>query len=123
MRHTLRLMTLLAASAIAGGCGIDFDERPAKWSFISATIVEPSCATISCHSDVAQRASVELDERNEGWTVLTSRRFVIPGNQTDSALMYLLRGEGNLRMPPDFALPNVDIELIGRWIDAGATNE
>ena len=38
------------------------DDRPAKWSFISATIIEPSCATANCHSAITQprgRRSVE----------------------------------------------------------------
>ena len=132
MRQKNRLMTvarrslsvlglLLATSACAAGCGSTMDDRPPRWSVISPTIVQPSCASVSCHSEIAQTAGVDLHDRAEGWDVLVGRLFVEPGNRNDSELMWLLRGEGNIRMPPDFVLPAADIELIGRWIDAGAT--
>ncbi len=40
-----------------------------------------------------------------------------------SPLLYLLNGEGALRMPPDGPLPQADIDLIDRWIKAGAKND
>lgn len=122
-RHTARAVVLMALAAVAGaGCGGE-DERPARWSLISATIAEPSCATLNCHSEVAQRGGVVLHDREEGYRSLFDRNFVIPGNPQDSALLYLLRGEGSLRMPPDFPLPNADIDLIAAWIMAGAMND
>jgi hypothetical protein len=33
-----------------------------------------------------------------------------------------MHAEGNLRMPPDEPLPEVDIQLITTWIAAGAMN-
>lgn len=117
------LAGLVALAAAAGGCGSETDDRPAKWSYIAATIVEPTCATASCHSEFVQRAGVDLSARNIGYTILTQRNFVIPGNPDASALITLLHGRGSIRMPPDFPLPNDDIALIARWITEGATNE
>jgi len=34
-----------------------------------------------------------------------------------------MRGQGSLRMPPDAPLPEADITLIDRWIQAGAKSE
>jgi hypothetical protein len=34
-----------------------------------------------------------------------------------------MHGQGSVRMPPDLPLPEVDIQLIGRWILDGATND
>ncbi len=51
---------LLALVACLAGCG-GADNRPAKWSYIAPAIIEPNCATVSCHSSVAQRAGVILD--------------------------------------------------------------
>ena len=117
-----RRLALVAAAAALIGCGGADDPRPPQWSFISATITEPSCATVNCHSEIAQRAGVDLHDRATGFTDLTSRNFVVPGQPTSSALLYLLRGQGALRMPPDAPLPNVDITLIEEWITNGANN-
>jgi hypothetical protein len=124
-----RNFLLAGIVTVAGlaGCGSATDDRPAKWSFISAAIVQPSCATASCHSELAQRANVDLHSRQVGYEMMvTKRNFAVPGTagqpQT-AALSRILRGQGAQRMPPDFALPIEDIELIEKWIAAGAKND
>jgi hypothetical protein len=102
------------------GCGEANETRPAKWSYISAAIIQPSCATANCHSDLSQRSGVELDDMRVGWAQLTYRHFIKPTDPANSALIGLLNGEGTRRMPPDFALPTADINLISAWISAGA---
>lgn len=115
------------------GCG-GAENRPARWSFIAPAIIEPSCATASCHSAMAQRASVVLDSRDTAYETLTSRHFVVTCNdpapptcaQTAAAtseIIVLMRGQGSRRMPPDFALPEADIRLIETWISNGAKND
>src|SRR5262245_26962022 len=131
-----RWALVAAAAAALIGCGSATDDRPPKWSFISAAITEPSCATVNCHSAVAQRASVDLHDRATGYASLVSRNFVVacdqtmmpctptttPCEQTDaSPVIYLMCGKGSLRMPPDNPLPEADIALIDRWIKAGAS--
>src|SRR3954471_8322986 len=103
------------------GCGSAADSRPDKWSFISTVIIQPSCATANCHSQLAQRSGVTLDTVADGYQQLVQRHFVMPGNPDDSALMALLRGEGSRRMPPDFPLPVADVNLIAAWISDGAS--
>ena len=118
-----RLLWAVAATVLIG-CGSETDDRPAKWSFISATIIQPSCATVNCHSEVANRANVDLHDRATGYRDLVDRRFVIPGDQTSSsALLYLMNGTGSLRMPPDAPIPEADIALIDKWIKAGAPKD
>ena len=120
----VRVLTLTGVfSLLAAGCGGTTEDRPAKWSLISATIVEPMCATASCHSAFAQRAGVDLHERDLGYRVLTERHFVIPSNAGASAVISLMRAQGSIRMPPDFPLPEADIKLFEDWINAGATNQ
>ena len=119
-----RLAVLAAVAALlAEGCGGSTDDRPAKWSFISATIMEPSCATVNCHSEVSQRAGVDLHARDIGYYTLKNGFYVIPKNSDASSLMYLLNASGSLRMPPDNPLPAADIALIQKWIDDGAQND
>jgi hypothetical protein len=125
MKRTIRRscpLLLVLACCWALGCGGTQDTRPALWSYISTAIVQPNCATANCHSRLAQRSGVELDGVRIGWDnlVLPTHRFVIPGKPNDSAVIGLIKGQGNRRMPPDFALPNDDIDLIAAWITAGA---
>jgi hypothetical protein len=113
------------------GCG-GAENRPAKWSFIAPAIIEPNCATVSCHSAVAQRAGVVLDTKETGYKILTERHFVITcrGDATclqtaadSSEIISLMRGQGSQRMPPDGALPDADIQLIATWITNGAQDD
>ncbi|HEY4183812.1 MAG TPA: hypothetical protein VGP07_02035 [Polyangia bacterium] len=107
-------------SGLLAGCGGAADSRPDKWSFISPVIIQPSCATANCHSQLAERSGVALDTVYDGYAQLLNRHFVMPNDPTSSALVALLRGQGSRRMPPDFPLPEADIQLIEGWIAAGA---
>src|SRR5262245_1371365 len=108
-----RTLVLLAAAVVALiGCGGTTDDRPAKWSFISATIVEPSCATVNCHSEIAKRAGVDLHDRTTGWNDLTMKGYVDVMVPKDSPVILLMNGDGARRMPPDSPLPLADIKLI-----------
>jgi hypothetical protein len=116
----------LFAGAFAG-CG-GADGREAKWSYIYPAIIEPSCATASCHSDIARRAGVNFGYKGEAYFQLIDRHFVARNADpakavADSELLYLLEGKGARRMPPDFALPNVDIDIIADWIAGGAKED
>jgi hypothetical protein len=119
-----RLAVLAALAAFcAVGCGGTTDDRPAKWSFISATIMEPSCATVNCHSQVTQRAGIDLHAREIGYYTMINGFYVVPNDVTGSSLVYLLNASGSLRMPPDNPLPAADILLIEKWIQDGASND
>ena len=129
MRGAAGLVSLVALLAGCGGA----ENRPAKWSFIAPAIIEPNCATVSCHSAVAQRAGVILDTRDHAYDTLTQRGFVVTCRSGDttcmntaaatSEILVLMRGQGSQRMPPDFALPDPDIQLIQTWINNGAQND
>ena len=117
-------LVLFAVVTALIGCGSATDDRPAKWSFISATITEPSCATVNCHSAIANRAAIDLADRTNGYNDLVNRGFVIPGDTTGSStILWLMRGQGSLRMPPDAPLPEADILLIDKWIRNNAPND
>ncbi len=113
---------VLALFAAAPSCGTAPDDRPATWSYISAAIIEPNCATAGCHSVLAQAYGVVLYSREAGyvWLVDRDQSFVVPGDPTQSQLLYLLRGDQIRRMPPDSPLPRADVDLIERWILDGA---
>ena len=132
------------------GCGSpdpDNTVRPATWSFIYPAIIQPSCATASCHSDFTRRSGVNFGYSDEAFYQMVCRHFVVtcpaagatdpctgmPVAQAaaptcmntavqDSQVVHQMRAEGASRMPPDFALPDVDIRLIEAWIRGGAAN-
>jgi hypothetical protein len=112
------------AAVFVLACGGD-DDRPARWSYISAAIIEPSCATASCHSAFTATGGLRLEGAEESHVILVgySGNYVVPGDPGRSKLMYLLRGQDTWRMPPDQPLPDADIELIERWILDGARND
>jgi hypothetical protein len=114
----------LVSGVLLQGCGNDSEDRPATWSYIYPAIIQPSCATASCHSDFTQRSGVNLGVGDEAWRQLVCRHFAIPGHSNQSEVIALMNAAGAMRMPPDFALPGADIALIATWIDAnGAAND
>jgi hypothetical protein len=116
-------ITVAACVGTSAGCGAATDDRPAQWSIISATITEPACATVSCHSAIAQRGGVDLHARQIGYDSLVNGAYVIAGDAADSSLTFLMNGAGSLRMPPDNPLSGDDILLIEKWIQAGALDD
>lgn len=110
------VVALTASAAFTAGCGSEKDERPADWSYIYPAIIEPNCATASCHSRFAEKSGVDLSNINEAYDQMTLRHFVVPKQPGQSGLMNLLNAAGVRRMPPDFALPRTDIDLISHWI-------
>ena len=86
---------------------------PQKWSFIYATIIQPQCATVNCHSAIAKKADITL---REGRAYCSSARLKIPG-------VLKMDTTTSRRMPPDAPLPAPDIELIDAWQNAGGDND
>jgi hypothetical protein len=117
------VLAVLALVVTLAGCGSATDDRPAQWSYVYPAIIEPSCATASCHSGIVARSGVDLGDQDTAYGQLVNRKFIIPSAPADSEVMYLLRAQGARRMPPDFALPEVDIRKISEWIAAGAKQD
>ena len=117
-----------------GGCG-GVDDRDPVWSYISPVIMQPNCATASCHNSLAAVSGMDLSTRERGYISLTrltlptaqyagkSRQIVLPGNPDQSRLVRMLRADGIERMPPDRPFAEADIQLIERWILNGARDD
>lgn len=118
MRHLPGLFLLLAAA----GCGVEDDPRPAEFDYISTAILQPSCGNAACHSSQNQRKGLILDNPDDGYrTLVEDSGYVNQLLPEESGLVpFILRGDGELRMPLDAPLPDADIDLIDRWILAGA---
>lgn len=131
---TPRLLPFLVLAAVAVGCGGTEDAREPVWGYISPAIVQPNCATVSCHSRSAAVAGLDFSTAEAGLESLrrlslpgrdggAPRPLVTPRNPDQSRLMNMLRAEGARRMPPDRPLADADIRLIERWILNGAEND
>jgi hypothetical protein len=131
-----RVPVLLFFAAVgASGCGGTEDDRDPLWSYISPAIIQPNCATSSCHSQGAAVAGLNLSTAAAGYRSLLElhlplrampppakpRQLVIPLNPDESRVVNMLRAQGANRMPPDRPLAEADIRLIERWILDGAT--
>lgn len=117
-------MRRLALVLLVASCGGEVDDRPATLSYIQTAILEPSCATASCHRGDLAPGGLSFEDRDPAELLdeLTERTLVYPGSRGGSPLLDWLRGTDGVpvRMPPDQPLSEADIELIARWIDAEA---
>jgi hypothetical protein len=140
---------LLLVAAALPACDEGTDPRSASWDYISAAIMQPSCATTSCHGPAAAVAGLDFSDADRGYTSLTKlwvwvvdptntltdgcrvvdgvrvcqrtvRPLVNPYNPAQSRMMHVLRAEGAPRMPPDRPLTEADTLLIERWVLEGA---
>jgi hypothetical protein len=120
------IVALATVGILAGaGCGGTKDDRPAQWSFISPTIIEPACATVNCHSAITHQGHVDLSNSTIGYETLVQNSggmtyYVYPYHPEYSTLITLFDAVGSIRMPPDNPLPQADIQLISDWIRDGA---
>ena len=113
----------LAISAILTACTSD---PPATWAYLYPATIAPSCATATCHSQLAARADVDLDDIDRAYALLVEGRngvdgpFVFPGDPASSPLVWLLDGDERTRMPPAAPPAAVERDAIVAWIVAGA---
>jgi hypothetical protein len=133
-----RVPILLFLFAVgAGGCGGEEDDRDPTWSYISPAIIQPNCATSSCHSQGTAVSGLNLSTADAGYRSLLqlhlplrtmmgppkARQLVTPFNPDESRVVNMMRAEGSWRMPPDRPLAEADIRLIERWILNGAQKD
>jgi hypothetical protein len=144
-----RLPLAALTAVLASSCDVD-DRRAPEWAYIAPVILQPNCATSSCHSRGEAAAGLDFSDPGRGYESLfelevwvvdpaatagergckvahgtvvcprPTRPMVIPFNPSQSRLVNMLRARGAARMPPDRPLPEVDIQLIERWILNGA---
>jgi hypothetical protein len=133
---TRRLIPFLVLAGLMGACGGE-EVRDPVWGYISPALIQPNCATSSCHSKAAAVAGLDLSTMESGYTSLIKlhlaprgtlkveppRPMVVPGNPTESRVVHMLRANGADRMPPDRPLAEADIELIESWILNGAKDD
>ena len=75
-----------------------------------------------CHGAKVQMGGLRLDEKTAAFAGGKSGKVILPGDAANSPILQRLTGAGGLeRMPfQSPPLPPEKIELVRRWIDAGA---
>jgi hypothetical protein len=134
--------------ALAGVACSKTDDRPAVWTYVSAELFQPNCATASCHSRGRAVAGLDFSDPEGGYRSLTAlevwipdpdgtiggdcktigaavycerdRPLVLAFNPAQSRVVNMLRARGAPRMPPDRPLFEADIQLVEAWILDGA---
>ena len=136
------------ALALAGAaCGKN-DDRPAVWTYVSADLLQPNCATASCHSRGRAVAGLDFSDPDRGYASLIGLKVWVPDpdgtiggvcktvgdtvycerdrplvlafNPSQSRVVNMLRARAAPRMPPDRPMSEPDIALVESWILDGA---
>jgi hypothetical protein len=115
-----------AALALAA-CGAEVDVRPRTTEYITAAILAPNCGNAQCHSQFRQVSGIVLDTIERARPTLVGlvgpigldANGEVVGDAAGSRMINVLTRAID-PMPYDRPLPDVDIDLIARWIDFGA---
>ncbi|MEZ6035684.1 MAG: PSD1 and planctomycete cytochrome C domain-containing protein [Planctomycetaceae bacterium] len=75
---------------------------------------------IGCHGDQKQSGGLRLDSREAILKGGESGAAMIPGDVSASQLIQAIRYDGDLQMPPDKELPDVQKKALIQWVEAGA---
>lgn len=103
---------LLAAQGPSGEQARNFDEKVAP-------ILTRRC--LGCHNHELDDGGISFEERA---TLLRDRgergAAVVPGNPEKSPLIWAVRHNGEIQMPPGKKLPEQEIRILTEWIEQGA---
>jgi hypothetical protein len=100
--------------------------RPATVEFSRDVRPILSDTCFACHGpdEKARKANLRLDTKEGAFSVIEGRTIVVPGDRAKSELYRrLITTDADDLMPPAKAgkrLTPAQIEMVGRWIDAGA---
>ena len=101
-----------AVESGASSAASEFFERSVRPLFLER------CA--ACHGPEVQEANLRLDRPDDLFDPQREPRLVAPGDPQRSRLVALVRGTGDLQMPPDDRLSDPEIAALERWIADGA---
>ncbi|MDW8122660.1 MAG: c-type cytochrome domain-containing protein [Armatimonadota bacterium] len=95
-------------------------QEPVSYTKDIAPLMLKRC--VACHGPDKQEDNLRLDSYEAILKGDKDGPVLIPGKSKESRLFLTLSGEREPRMPPDPfpPLPPAEIELLRRWIDAGA---
>jgi hypothetical protein len=122
------MQRLAYLALLLGACGAD--DRPLTVAYVTETVLAPSCGAAQCHSTFSANYT-DIFDTVEGAraSIVNNQLLSFDSDQYDPATptnahLILTVTVGAIpaigRMPWDSPLPEQDIELLERWIAAGA---
>ncbi len=84
-------------------------------------LLEEHC--LKCHGPKKQESSLRLDRSSSVLRGGVSGPAIVPGRPSESLLLQVVSGDGDVQMPPDPEQPlrAEQIDILRRWIKAGAS--
>src|SRR5262245_4564216 len=73
-----------------------------------------------CHGPKKQESGLRLDSRDALLRGGQTGPAVVPDQPQNSLLLRAVRHQGDLRMPPNVKLTEIEISALTRWVQAGA---
>lgn len=131
-------LILAASLTTVACCGSDPPPAPPKLSQLETQVFHFSCSlSSSCHKGASPAGMLNLEDRTYNALVrasieVPSKQIVAPGDPNKSYLMDKLLGrslpngppgEEWTSMPPGAPLESDRLELVRRWIAAGAKDD
>jgi hypothetical protein len=74
----------------------------------------------ACHNAKKQEAGLRLDSRQALLAGIDGAAVMTPGDPDKSRLVQVIRYDGDVQMPPDGKLPDVELAALTTWIKMGA---
>ncbi|WP_309707595.1 c-type cytochrome domain-containing protein, partial [Armatimonas sp.] len=97
--------------------------KPAPPSFQREVVPILRTACLGCHSAQLPTAGFSVDSYMALMKGGKAGVAIVPGKSSESRLVRMLTGAQKPIMPPGAGLKAPDIEIIKRWVDAGAKND
>ena len=75
---------------------------------------------LGCHNDELKDGDISFNDRNSLLKGGKRGPAIVAGAPEDSVLIQVIRGEGDLRMPPGPSLSKREIATLTEWVKRGA---
>ena len=126
MKKIIQYLLMLPVTFLATSCY--YDEMPPEAETPIPDVVSYSKdiqplwdkECVSCHSPNA--SPPDLTAANSYLALTKNNKYVIPGNAVGSVLHKSLIWDGAMPMPTEKKWSDSKIELVDKWINAGALN-
>lgn len=108
---TLLFLFFFVCDAKADKVEDDFFERSIR------PVLSERC--IECHGSAVQKSGLRLDSRKAVIEGGKNGAVVIPGNPNASKLISSIKHEGQLKMPRDKKISDIEIKALEKWVTLG----
>jgi WD40 repeat protein len=109
------------AAAVASRSGVVAQTPPSAEPDFARDVVpvlEAHC--LRCHSAALQEGGLILETHEDIMKGGEEGAILVAGNSAESRMIQMVEGRAKKKMPPKSDLPRDDVQVLRKWIDAGA---